>query len=203
MELDEIARRVADEGLATRADRPGIADLHAPSAQFCDRLLEALDEQREMLAVARRGRALDQVHLLAAHIEPGATEPEIRTVGALLKPERVAVEAQRRLNVLDIDGNVVHRRWPHGAQSCPPGETAAILSAFLTLRSGREVERKNDNKQQQAADERQGGLSNSTRPSDDERRAVEAEIVALSKERGIMPGGLRFPRFWRRLRRNR
>ena len=36
-----------------------------------------------------------------------------------------------------------------------------------------------------------------------ERRAVEDEIEALSKERGIMPGGLRFPRFWRRLRRNR
>jgi hypothetical protein len=37
--------------------------------------------------------------------------------------------------------------------------------------------------------------------TDDERRAVEAEIEALSKEGGIMPGGLRFPRIWRRLRR--
>lgn len=38
--------------------------------------------------------------------------------------------------------------------------------------------------------------------TEDERRALEAEIQALSKEGGIMPGGLRFPRIWRRLRRN-
>ena len=37
--------------------------------------------------------------------------------------------------------------------------------------------------------------------SDGERQAVEAEIEALSTERGIMPGGIRFGRFWRRLRR--
>lgn len=39
--------------------------------------------------------------------------------------------------------------------------------------------------------------------SDEERRAVEAEIEALSKETGIMPAGLRFPRLLRRLRRKR
>ena len=43
----------------------------------------------------------------------------------------------------------------------------------------------------------EGGLT------DDEQRAVESEIEALSKERGIMPGGLRLPQLWRWLRRNR
>ncbi|HET9771620.1 MAG TPA: hypothetical protein VFS16_12085 [Acidimicrobiia bacterium] len=38
-------------------------------------------------------------------------------------------------------------------------------------------------------------------PSDEERRAMETEIEALSRERGIMPAGLRFPRLLRRLRR--
>jgi hypothetical protein len=37
--------------------------------------------------------------------------------------------------------------------------------------------------------------------TDGERRTVEAEIEALSNERGIMPSGVRFPRIWRRLRR--
>jgi hypothetical protein len=37
--------------------------------------------------------------------------------------------------------------------------------------------------------------------SDEERRATEAEVEALSKERGIAPGGVRTPRIVRRLRR--
>lgn len=39
--------------------------------------------------------------------------------------------------------------------------------------------------------------------SDDDRRAVEAEIEALSQEGGLMPGGWRFPRLFRPLRRRR
>lgn len=39
--------------------------------------------------------------------------------------------------------------------------------------------------------------------ADEDRRAVETEIEALSKERGIMPGGWRFPRLLRLLRRRR
>ena len=37
--------------------------------------------------------------------------------------------------------------------------------------------------------------------ADDERQAIEAEIEALSKEGGIMPGGWRVPRIFRPLRR--
>jgi hypothetical protein len=33
---------------------------------------------------------------------------------------------------------------------------------------------------------------------DEERRVLEQEIEALSKEPGIMPSGMRFPRLWRR-----
>jgi hypothetical protein len=40
-------------------------------------------------------------------------------------------------------------------------------------------------------------------PSEAERVVLEQELAALSKERGIMPAGLRFPRLWRRLRRTR
>lgn len=39
--------------------------------------------------------------------------------------------------------------------------------------------------------------------SDDERQAVEAEIEALTEERGILSGGVRFPRLLRPLRRRR
>lgn len=39
-------------------------------------------------------------------------------------------------------------------------------------------------------------------PGDDERRAIEAEIEILSKERGIGLGGLRGKRISRRLRRS-
>jgi hypothetical protein len=39
--------------------------------------------------------------------------------------------------------------------------------------------------------------------SDDERRAIEAEIGALLNEGGIMPGGSRFRGLFRRLRRRR
>ncbi|HEV3363301.1 MAG TPA: hypothetical protein VG795_04050 [Acidimicrobiia bacterium] len=38
---------------------------------------------------------------------------------------------------------------------------------------------------------------------DEERGALDQEVEALSKESGVMPGGLRFPRLWRRLRRTR
>jgi len=38
-------------------------------------------------------------------------------------------------------------------------------------------------------------------PEDDERHAIEAEIAALSNERGIAPGGRRTGRMGRRLRR--
>jgi hypothetical protein len=36
--------------------------------------------------------------------------------------------------------------------------------------------------------------------SDEQRKAIEAEIAALSRERGIALGGLRLPRFFRRWR---
>jgi hypothetical protein len=39
--------------------------------------------------------------------------------------------------------------------------------------------------------------------SDEERRATESEIEALSKESGILPFGVRSPRLLRRLRRKR
>lgn len=35
----------------------------------------------------------------------------------------------------------------------------------------------------------------------EERQATEVEVEVLSKEGGILPGGLRFPRLLRRLRR--
>jgi hypothetical protein len=36
--------------------------------------------------------------------------------------------------------------------------------------------------------------------SDEQRKAIEAEIAVLSKERGFVLGGLRLPRFFRRWR---
>ena len=38
---------------------------------------------------------------------------------------------------------------------------------------------------------------------DDERKAIETEIEALSRESGLTAGGRRFPRILRRLRRER
>ena len=40
-------------------------------------------------------------------------------------------------------------------------------------------------------------------PTQDERKAIEAEIEALSKEHGIRAGGRRVPRLFRRIPRKR
>src|SRR5437762_1229994 len=81
VDLDEIARWIGDERLAARSDRLGIAHLHAAAPQLCDRAVEVVDQQGEMLAVPGRGCALDQVHLLSAGVQPRPTEPEVRPVG--------------------------------------------------------------------------------------------------------------------------
>jgi hypothetical protein len=39
--------------------------------------------------------------------------------------------------------------------------------------------------------------------SDEQRKAIEAEIAVLSRERGIALGGIRLPRFFRRWRKQK
>ena len=120
MELDAVAGGVGDEGLAAGADGAGVADVEAPGPQLRDGVVEADDQEGEVLAETRRGSALDQVDLLPAGVEPRSAEPEVGPVGAGLEAEHIGVEAERGVDIGDVDGHVVHSKGSHDP-SLPDG----------------------------------------------------------------------------------
>src|ERR1700730_2593522 len=69
------------------------------------------------LRLGRRG--LDEVHLLAAGVEPRSADPEVGAIAPLAQPEDVDVEAPRLLEVGDVDGDVMYPERLHGADSRP------------------------------------------------------------------------------------
>ncbi len=114
LQLDAVTGRIGEERLAARADRLRIGHVDPPVPQLGDGGIEIGDRHREVLTELRRRRGLDEVHLLVAGIEPGATEAERRPVAALGQPEHVDVEPPRRLHVVDVDGHVVQPERFHG-----------------------------------------------------------------------------------------
>lgn len=113
MQLDEIARRIVQEGLPARAHGRGIADRHPSRPQLRHGRVEVGYPQRQVLAAILGNRSLDQVHLLIARIKPGAANPEIRPVGALHQTKPVYVEPQRGRDISDVDGYVVNPEHAH------------------------------------------------------------------------------------------
>jgi hypothetical protein len=69
-----------------------------------------------MLAVAGRDGGGDEVELLVPRVEPGAVEPEIGPIAPLREPEDLGVEGDRRDNVVDVDGHMVHAKGLHAHQ---------------------------------------------------------------------------------------
>ena len=80
MQLDTIARRVGEEGLAAQPNRYRVGHLEAETAQTLDRRVDVVDEECKVLAPVGRHGAFDEVHLLAARVEPSSSEPEVRPV---------------------------------------------------------------------------------------------------------------------------
>lgn len=74
-----------------------------------------------MLAEAGGRLSLDQMDLLAAGVEPGTTEGEVGSVRSRLEAEDVAVEAERSLDVVDVEGNVMDSHGSHPAILSSPG----------------------------------------------------------------------------------
>ena len=114
MELDEVAVGVVDEGLPGDAVDPGRPpNTQAGGVQLGDDLVEILDLEREVRA---RGRVdlfdAEQVDLPAAGSEPGARDADVGSV-ELDQSEPVHVEAQRRVDVGDVDGDVVQADGRH------------------------------------------------------------------------------------------
>jgi len=80
----------------------------------------------KVLAAVRRDLALDQVDLLVTEVDPGAREPEVRSVVAQDAAEDLGVERHTALDVRDVDRHVVDRERLHRAESpCTPPRTQA------------------------------------------------------------------------------
>jgi hypothetical protein len=69
--------------------------------------------QGEVLAYGRWRLALDEVDLLAPGVEPRTREPEVRSVVSWYEPELVDVEVRCRVDVADVDRDVMHGEWSH------------------------------------------------------------------------------------------
>src|SRR5215213_3315582 len=124
VELDAVARGVPEEGLAAGAGHVLRApDLHPRRLQLGHGSIEVVDPQRQVLAPVDGGRwDLHQVDLVVAGLDPGPREPEVGPVERG-EPELVDVELQRRLQLVDVDGDVVQPGGLH--DTFAPSSTAA------------------------------------------------------------------------------
>src|SRR5215510_8684846 len=93
-----------------------------------------------MLPKLRRHLGLDEVYLLAPGVKPCPAEAEIGAVGALGQTEHPGVEVARRVDVADVDRDVVEPIWSHGvslpARLCP-GQPSPAPTACSAPRPAR------------------------------------------------------------------
>lgn len=138
VELDEVARGVANEGLVAgaRKGQSGLAYLHAVGFDRRHRRVEIADLQGKVLPVRRN------VAILRADVELVHSEPEPctadREVGPadLREPEHLAVERTRGGHVVDLDVDVVHPDDRHGHQRMMPApEPLRMMSPQEVLSS--------------------------------------------------------------------
>ena len=112
VDLDQVARRVAqvELGLAAGQLGGGVAEgLAVEDAELARPLVDGdhvVDLQGEVRPVGRLVRPLEEVHLLAADLEPLHGEAEVGRRDAL-EPEHLLVEARRLLEVARDDAHVV------------------------------------------------------------------------------------------------
>jgi hypothetical protein len=113
VQFNHIASWVVQEGLPAGSHHHRVAHLDAPFAQFGDRGVEIVDLQRKMLTLVRRNTGPDQVDLLIPRIEPGPRETEVWPVRARLEAQRVDVEGEGRVDIVDVDRNVMYSHHLH------------------------------------------------------------------------------------------
>ena len=107
VQLEEVAKRIVQEGLAPGAWSDWDAvHLDTLLLQVGDGGIDVVDPDREVVRSEWLGIGLHQVHLLAASVEP-LPRAEI---GArqLRHAEHVAIEGETLLRIGDADGDMVH-----------------------------------------------------------------------------------------------
>ena len=68
-----------------------------------------------MLAAPLGDIAFDEVHLLAAGVQPRPAESEVGPVTSLGKTQDVGVEGDASLDVVDVDRHMMDGEWLHNA----------------------------------------------------------------------------------------
>src|SRR6056297_1672912 len=113
VQFDAVPRGVVEERLEARADGGGLGDVDPPATEFGHGRREVGDPDGEVLTLVVGNVRFDEVHLLVAEIEPGATDGEVGPVAPDGQAEHVGVEADRLVGVGDVDRHVVDREWLH------------------------------------------------------------------------------------------
>jgi len=115
VQLYAVAGGIADEGLSARSHGGGVRRRDSLSAQVCNRRVEIVHLQREVLPQGGGRVAFDEVDLLTARVQPCAGEPEVWTIGAPYESETVDVELKRLVHIADVDGHVMDGCRLHGS----------------------------------------------------------------------------------------
>ena len=82
-------------------------------------MAERVHDLLSVIAHLYMRRDVKRVHLLATDVEPGAPEAEVGPVGPWRQPELLDVEGERRVDVVDVDGHVVHSNRLHATEYRP------------------------------------------------------------------------------------
>ena len=121
MQFDHVARRVEQERLTGGADTARIAHLDTATSKLGNGGVEIGDLDGEVLAVVLGYLTLDQVDLLPAEIQPGATEREVGPVRSDCQAEHAGVELDAFGRIAHIDRHVMNPDRLH--RSSLPSET--------------------------------------------------------------------------------
>ena len=76
-------------------------------AELGDARVDVGDLESEVLTDVRRRGRTDEVHLLASDVEPRASDAEIGAIASGRQAQHVDIEAQRLVDVVDVDRHVM------------------------------------------------------------------------------------------------
>jgi len=119
MDFYEVSVGIAQERLAIRADRCGLADFHALVSKLADDDIDVANQDRKVLADIRWSLRFDQVDLGGAEVDPCSTETEIRAIRAYGPAEDVGVEGHATPRIRDVDRDMMHSDRIHRPRIIP------------------------------------------------------------------------------------
>jgi hypothetical protein len=137
VELDRIAGGILQERLAPGPDHDRVGDGDSLRAQLGDARVDVGDLEGEVLTDVRWRRCGDQMHLLTSDIEPRAADAELGAVIAGRQAQHFDVEAQRLVDIVDIDRHVMDRDRVHEVSVALTAEQHNWTVARRKLVSGR------------------------------------------------------------------